>query len=95
MIVTVVRVDNGQPFIPRATLITNSDGSVSFQLDGGNFAGQEPWVVGQPSTYGVRYADGPVCGSYQRATVAGQSVTFLTRPQDVPCTYLLGIGTAY
>ena len=95
MICTVLRVDTGLPFITRATLITNADGSVSFQLDNGNFAGQEPWLVGQPSTYGLRYPDGPTCGSYQRASLSGNAVTFLTRPQDNPCTYLLGAGMAF
>lgn len=97
MTCTVVRVDTGQPFIKRAELIVNSDGSVSFQLDGGLFAGQEPWLTdpGAPSTYGQRYPDMPTCGAYQRATRDGNSVTFLTRPQDVPCVYLLGVGTAY
>jgi len=95
MTCTLLRVDNGLPFIIRATLITNGDGSVSFRLDDKNFAGQTPWEVGQPSTYGLRYPDGPICGSYQRATLVGNVVTFLTRPQDNPCAYLLGTGQAY
>ncbi len=95
MTVTLVRVDNGLPFITRAALITNPDGSVSFQLDGGLFAGQTPWVVGQPSTYGLRYPDSNEQGAYQRATVNGNTVTFLTRPQDNPCVYLMGQGVAY
>lgn len=97
-IVTLVRVDNGQPFIPRAEMVTNADdGSVSFRV-GENpdmWAGQEPFVAGQHSTYGMRFPDGSICGAYQRATLSGNTVTFLTRPQDIPCTYLLGIGKAY
>jgi hypothetical protein len=95
MTCAVYRLDTGQPFIERATLITNSDGSVSFQLDDLNFAGQAPWIVGQPSQYGVRYADGPVCGAYQRASLFGNCVTFLTRPQDNPCAYLVAQGQSF
>ena len=95
MTCTVLRLDTGQPFIERATLIQNTDGSVSFQLDDLTYAGQAPWLVGQPSAYGARYADSPTSGAYQRATQNGNQVTFLTRAQDIPCTYLLGIGTAY
>lgn len=95
MTVTVLRLDTGLPFITVATLITNTDGSVSFQLADQTFAGQTPWLVGQPSTYGFRYEDSKECGAYQRATRDGSSVTFLTRPQDIPCTYLLGVGQAY
>lgn len=101
MTVTLVRVDNGQPFINTAQMIANADdGSVSFQVgtaaDGKPlWAGQTPFVVGQPSTYGMRYPDSEICGAYQRATQSGNTVTFLTRPQDVPCVYLLGVGKAY
>lgn len=94
-IVTLVRVDNGRPFVERAALINNPDGSVSFQLDNGLFVGQTPWVVGESSTYGARHPDSDVCGPYQRATQAGNLVTFLTRPQDIPVSYMLGIGTTY
>ncbi len=94
MFCTVIRVDTGQPFIQRAELIANEDGSVSFKI-GNNFAGQTPWEVGKPSTYGLRYPDGPINGAYQRATRDGNAITFLTRPQDVPCGYLLFIGQAY
>lgn len=96
-LVTLIRLDNGQPFVLRAMLINNPDGSVSFEnLDNDNlFIGQEPNQVGQPSTYGVRYRDTTDCGSYQRATLSGNLVTFLTRPQDIPCVYLLGQGQAY
>lgn len=96
-IVTLIRLDNGQPFVSRATMFNNVDGSVSFQLSDNNnkLVGQEPNIVGQPSTYGTRYPDSDVCGSYQRATLAGNLVTFLTRPQDIPCTYLLAVGQVY
>jgi hypothetical protein len=99
VICTVVRVDTGQPFIARAEIVVNEDTSVSFKLvdgaDAGKFAGQEPNQVGQPSTYGVRYPNTVECGAYQRASIAGNSVTFQTRPQDIPCGYLIFIGKAY
>lgn len=95
----VYRIDNGQPFIPQATLVQNSDGSVSFELpNGAGWAGQEPWVNGAPSTYGLRHPDQPAGetpGAYQRFTVNGTSVTSLTRPQDAVLPYLLALGTAY
>ncbi len=88
--VTVVRVDTGQPFIARAEFVKNSDGSVSFGIDSG-WAGQEP------NQYGVRHDqhDGGSPQPYQRATLNGATVTFLTRPQDIPMVYLIGFGTAY
>ncbi len=88
--VTVVRVDTGQPFIARAEFVKNSDGSVSFAIDTG-YAGQEP------NQYGVRHDqhDGDPPKSYQRATLTGNTVTFLTRSQDIPMVYLIGFGTAY
>lgn len=96
MICTVIRLDTGLPFIVNAMLIDNADdGSVSFQLASGLFAGQEPWVVGQPSTYGVPYPPSAVCGAYQRASRDGNTVTFLTRPQDNPCGYALFVGKAF
>lgn len=95
MTVTLVRVDTGAPFVARAEMVTNDDGSVSFDLGGGLWAGQEPNQVGQPSAYGVRYPDGDVKGAYQRAKLQGNQVVFLTRPQDIPCVYLLGIGQAF
>lgn len=99
MIVSVICVDTGKPFIERAELITNDDTSVSFKLldgpDVGKFAGQEPNQVGHPSTYGVRYQNTVECGAYQRATLDGKEVVFLTRPQDIPCGYLLVVGKAY
>ena len=58
--VTVIRIDTGQPFIADAQLVTNADGSVSFQLPDGKFAGQDP------AQYGTR-ADGDATQQYQRA----------------------------
>lgn len=96
MIGTLVRVDTGLSFVERAELVSNADGSVSFLLDNGLYAGQSPWVVGiSPSAYGVRHPDSAVCGAYQRATRTGNAVTFLTRPQDIPCGYLLFLGPTY
>lgn len=96
MTVTLIRVDNGQPFIERAELVNNpEDGSVSFDLGGHIWAGQMPNIPGQPSQYGVRYPNGDVKGAYQRASVSGNVVTFLTRPEDLPCVYLLGVGKAF
>lgn len=87
----VLRVDTGQPFIPDAELVTNGDGSVSFLTFGG-WAGQEPNV------YGLRHPDQPgdqSPGAYQRATLNGSAVTFVTRPQDAPMVYLCGQGQAF
>lgn len=95
MIVTLVRVDNGLPFVPRAELVANADGSTSFRLENGLFVGQTPWLVNQPSTYGLRYPDSDQQGSYQRALISGNQAVFLTRPQDIPCVYLLGQGQAF
>jgi hypothetical protein len=85
---TLIRVDNGQPFVDEAVLVSNDDGSVSFQLPGGGYAGQEPNV------YGGR-DDNAEPKAYQRATLSGSVVTFVTRPQDRPCCYLFGQGRAY
>ena len=98
MIVSVVRVDTGKPFIERAELVTNDDGSVSFNVGTPQvpmWAGQQPYIPGAPSMYGQRYPDGPICGAYQRATLDGKEVVFLTRAIDVPCGYLLVVGKAY
>lgn len=88
----VYRVDTGLPFIADADLQTNADGSVSFALPNGTWAGQEPNV------YGLRHPDQPgnqSPGSYQRATLSGSTVTFVTRPQDAPMGYLFVQGQAY
>lgn len=89
----VYRVDNGLPFIADAELQQNGDGSVSFSLpNGAGWAGQEPNV------YGLRHPDQPISeapGSYQRATLSGSTVTFVTRPQDAPMVYLFGQGRAF
>lgn len=87
----VIRVDTGLSFIPDAELVTNGDGSVSFLTIGG-WAGQEPNV------YGLRHPDQPANeppGAYQRATLVGSTVTFVTRPQDAPMVYLCGQGRAF
>lgn len=86
--VTVVRVDTGQPFILSATLVSNADGSVSFQLPDGTFAGQSP-----DGGYGVR-ADGEN-SQYQRATLNGSAVTFFPLEGYPPYVYLIGQGTIY
>lgn len=95
MICTLIRLDTGLPFIVNAMLVENADGSVSFQLASGLFAGQSPWLVGEPSTYGVQHPPSSECGAYQRASRDGASVTFLTRPQDNPCGYALFVGKAF
>jgi hypothetical protein len=91
--VTVIRVDNGQPFIADAQLVTNADGSVSFQLPDGKFAGQKP------EKYGER-EDGDATQQYQRATLAGEpisgsTVTFTPHPDYPARVYLLGVGQVY
>jgi hypothetical protein len=86
--VTVIRLDNGEPFIEDAQLESNSDGSVSFRLPGGGYAGQDP------EHYGER-ADGDATQQYQRATVAGSMVTFLPHPDFPAYVYLLGAGKVY
>lgn len=89
----VYRIDTGLPFIADATLVSNADGSVSFALpNGAGWAGQEP------DQYGLRHPNQPANespGAYQRATVNGSCVTFVTRPQDAPMGYLLAQGQAY
>ncbi len=88
----VYRLDTGVPFIADADLVTNGDGSVSFELPSGGFAGQEP------NAYGVRHDQDPNTGppqAYQRATLTGSCVTFVTRPQDAPQGYLLASGQAF
>lgn len=86
----LIRLDTGLPFVKDATLFTNADGSVSFHIPGG-WAGQEPNV------YGLRHdqVGGDSAQSYQRATLSGNVVTFVTRPQDAPMIYLIGQGKAY
>jgi hypothetical protein len=85
--VTVLRVDDGEPFIESAQLITNGDGSVSFLLDSGEYAGQDP------EHYGER-VDGEN-KQYQRATVSGNTVTFLPHPDYPAYVYLFGAGKVY
>jgi len=89
---TLVRVDNGQPFILDAQPIQNADGSMSCRLPSGAWAGQEPMQ------YGVRHPDQPgneTPGAYQRFTLSGSIATFVTRPQDPPAAYLYAVGRAY
>ena len=91
--VTVLRLDNAQPFIDDAQLVLNADGSVSFQLPDGRFAGQKP------ETYGER-EDGDATQQYQRATLAGEAisgstVTFTPHPDFPARVYLLGVGQVY
>lgn len=89
MICTLVRLDSGAPFVERATLETNDDGSVSFILpDGMGYAGQ------YPLQYGVRN-DGPLKQPYQRATLKDGRVTFLGREGDTPWVYLYSEGQVY
>lgn len=88
MAVTLVRVDNGQPFVQSATRVQNSDGSVSYQLPNGQYAGQEP------NAYGVRN-DNPEPKQYQRASEIGNVTTFLPVDGSLPCVYLVGSGTVY
>jgi hypothetical protein len=45
-----------------------------------------------------RHPDQPASeapGAYQRATLSGATVTFVTRPQDAPMVYLIGQGKAF
>ena len=86
--VTVIRIDNGHPFIADAQLVTNADGSVSFQLPDGKFAGQSP------EEYGKR-EDGDATQQYQRASLDGSTVTFLPHPDYPAYVYLLGTGQVY
>jgi hypothetical protein len=85
--VTVIRLDTGAPFIAVAQRVDNADGSVSFQLPDGSFAGQDP------ALYGAR-VDGEN-KQYQRATVSGSTVTFCPHPDYPAYVYLLGAGTVY
>lgn len=88
MRVCVFSVNPDDPFIADALLVNNSDGSVSFQLANGSYAGQEP------NAYGVRN-DNPGIGAYQKATLKGSVVTFVTRAGDAPMVYCCGVGQAY
>ena len=88
MTCTLIRVDNGQPFIAQAEKVTNGDGSVSFKLPTGRYGGQEP------NLYGVRN-DNDGTAAYQRATQNGAVVTFITRAGDEPMVYLIGEGQVY
>lgn len=88
MKVTLIRLDNGQPFVSTATLETNADGSVSFRLPSGHYVGQNP--VG----YGLR-EDGPNTQQYQRAMLSGSVVTFVPHPDYPPYAYLIGQGRVY
>lgn len=87
--VTVIRLDNGQPFITQAELVNNSDGSVSFLLPNGEYAGQSP-----DKGYGVR-ADSTATQQYQRASLSGNAVTFYPLAGYPPYVYLIGQGTVY
>ena len=88
MTCTLYRVDTGAPFIENATVVPNGDGSVSFELVTGGFAGQEP------NAYGVR-SDNAEAKQYQRATLSGGIATFVTRAGDLPCGYLCAQGQVY
>lgn len=84
---SVFRIDNNQVFIENATLVTNADGSVSFQLADGTFAGQ------LPGQYAGR-ADGGN-QQYQRATLEGNVVTFVPLDSYPPYVYTMGQGKVY
>lgn len=94
----LLRVDTGAPFVADAVLHTNDDGSVSFALPMGGWAGQEATNDPQHvNVYGVRHDqnDGEPPKAYQRATLDGKQVVFVTRPQDAPMVYIFGSGKAY
>lgn len=86
---TLIRIDTARPFVAEATLVNNADGSVSFQLPNGLFAGQEP------RQYGVRHPDSAENKQYQRATLNGSNAVFCTRPEDPPFVYLFAQGQVY
>lgn len=88
MVCSLVRVDTGLPFVPLATEIANGDGSFSYQLPSGAYAGQEP------NQYGVRN-DNDEPKQYQRATKSGNVVTFVPLDGALPCAYLLASGQVY
>jgi len=85
---TLIRLDNGVPFVNEAEVVNNADGSVSFKLPNGQYAGQEP------RQYGVRH-DGPNTQQYQRASLSGSTAVFCTRPEDPPYAYLFAQGQVY
>lgn len=96
--VRLIRLDTGADFLTYAVLVTNPDGSVSFGLPNGGFAGQEP------GDYGKRHDQDPNTGApqqYQRATLSGNIVTFVplapstADPTFIPMGYLACIGQVY
>jgi hypothetical protein len=76
------------PFIVATKVVNNSDGSVSFELSDGRFAGQEPNV------YGVRN-DNAGIGAYQKFTLSGNLVISQTRPGDAVFVYTVAVGVSY
>lgn len=89
---TLIRVDTGAPFVADCVVQSNADGSTSFVLPAGGYAGQEPML------YGERHDQGPNTGppqQYQRFTLTGNVVVSLTRPEDPPFVYLFGQGQVY
>lgn len=95
----LLRCDTGAPFVADAELVVNPDTSVSFRLpNGAGWAGQAASNDPNVNVYGVRHPDQPpgeVPGAYQRATLDGKQVVFVTREQDPPMIYVIGFGKAY
>jgi hypothetical protein len=87
--VSLLRIDNSQVFMTAAEMIDNSDGSVSFRLQNGQFGGQEP------NQYGVRN-DNADNKQYQRASlVSDTAVVFQPLPDSAPFMYILVNGTTF
>jgi hypothetical protein len=70
-------------FATAVLVITNSDGSISFSVEGGGYLSQEP------NQYGVFHVS-PNIGPYEKYTPNGAMVfTSWTRPQDGQFTYTM------
>lgn len=88
MTVQLLRLDTGTPFVLAANEQSNSDGSVSYALPNGGFAGQAP------GAYGVRN-DNPEAKQYQRAKVDGGLTIFMPEGNFPPAAYLRVSGQVF
>lgn len=84
-------MQSAKPFLLAKGFVTNPDGSQAIQMPDGH-AGLTPCYAYQvPSDGGNSYGDFRFAsvpgGAYQNCKVAGQLVSYWTRPQDQPYVY--------